>query len=129
MEITQAIVPLAALAQHTRLAIYRLLVQAGHDGLSVGEIGATVKSAGATLSFHLAQLTHAELIVPRHEGRFIFYCANYARMNDLLAFLTANCCAGDAKLKGSRAGKRRTPTVRKRASGRSVTRAGKRRTV
>jgi DNA-binding transcriptional ArsR family regulator len=91
-----AVTALAALAQNTRLAVFRLLVEAGPTGLSVGEIGAAVASAGATLSFHLKEMTYAGLIESRQDGRYIFYSANYARMNELLAFLTENCCARDA---------------------------------
>jgi len=95
MESKTAIAALAALAQETRLAIHRLLVEAGPTGLSVGEIGAAVPTAPATLSFHLKELANAGLVLARQEGRYIFYCANYERMNTLLAFLTENCCARD----------------------------------
>jgi DNA-binding transcriptional ArsR family regulator len=96
MEAANAVVALSALAQESRLAIYRLLVQAGPTGLSVGEIGASVRIAPATLSFHLKELFHAALVVSRQEGRFVYYSANYAAMNDLIGFLTENCCAGDS---------------------------------
>ena len=95
MESTTAITALAALAQETRLAIYRLLVEAGPTGLSVGEIGVGLAVAPATLSFHLKELAHAGLVAPRQDGRFIYYSANYARMNELLAYLSENCCARD----------------------------------
>jgi DNA-binding transcriptional ArsR family regulator len=95
MESKQAVSALAALAQETRLAVFRLLVQAGPTGLSVGEIGEAVKAAPATLSFHLKEMTHAGLIEPRQDGRYIFYAANFLRMNELLGFLTENCCARD----------------------------------
>ena len=95
MEAAHVIASLAALAQESRLAIYRLLVEAGPTGLSVGEIGASLKVAPATLSFHLKELTHAGLIAARQDGRYIYYSANYARMNALLGYLTDNCCARD----------------------------------
>lgn len=95
MESKQAVSALAALAQETRLAVFRLLVQTGPTGLSVGEIGEAVKAAPATLSFHLKEMTHAGLIEPRQDGRYIFYAANFQRMNELLGFLTENCCARD----------------------------------
>src|ERR1700694_3786628 len=95
MESKSAVASLAALAQETRLAIYRLLVEAGPTGLSVGEIGASVKAAPATMSFHLKELANAGLVAARQDGRYIFYSANYERMNDLLGFLTENCCVRD----------------------------------
>lgn len=95
MESENAVTLLAALAQSTRLAIYRLLVAKGPAGLSVGEIGAALSVAPATLSFHLKELSHAGLVKARQESRFIFYSANYSTMNDLLGFLTANCCEGE----------------------------------
>ena len=85
---------LAALAQETRLAIYRLLVQQGPQGMSVGMIAARLDLANATLSFHLKELANAELIAARQEGRFIYYSANYPAMNGLVDYLTENCCKG-----------------------------------
>jgi ArsR family transcriptional regulator, arsenate/arsenite/antimonite-responsive transcriptional repressor len=90
-----AIAALSALAQESRLLIYRLLVQAGPTGLSVGEIGASLRIAPATLSFHLKELSHAGLVGTRQEGRYIYYSASYERMDRLLAYLTENCCARD----------------------------------
>ena len=101
MKTPDAVKALAALAQDTRLAIYRLLVQAGPDGMSVGRIGEKLQLPGATLSFHLKELTSASLIEPRHEGRFIYYSANYVRMNGLLGYLTENCCQGRGQLCGA----------------------------
>jgi DNA-binding transcriptional ArsR family regulator len=95
MESKQAVIALSALAQETRLAVFRLLVQIGPTGLSVGEIGEAVKAAPATLSFHLKEMTHAGLIEPRQAGRYIYYAANFERMNELLGFLTESCCASD----------------------------------
>ena len=86
---------LAALAQESRLAIYRLLVEAGPTGLAVGEIGASLHVAPATLSFHLKELANAELIAARQDGRYVYYTASYQRMNELLGYLTENCCARD----------------------------------
>ena len=86
---------LSALAQESRLAIYRLLVEAGPTGLAVGEIGAGLSIAPATLSFHLKELAHAGLVGARQEGRYIYYSASYARMNGLIGYLSKNCCARD----------------------------------
>jgi ArsR family transcriptional regulator len=96
METKQALFALAALAQETRLSIFRLLVQAGPSGKSVSEIGEAVGSAPATLSFHLKEMAHAGLIASRQQGRYVFYSANYVHMNALLAYLTENCCARDS---------------------------------
>jgi DNA-binding transcriptional ArsR family regulator len=95
MKSNEAVVALAALAQETRLAVYRLLVQQGPSGMAAGEIAASVKTAPATLSFHLKELAHAGLVTSRQEGRFVFYAANFDSMNALLAYLTENCCAAD----------------------------------
>ena len=94
MEIGSASNSLAALGHETRLAIFRLLVQAGPQGVNAGLICEKLELAPATLSFHLAHLTRVGLICGRQEGRFIFYVADYAAMNALLAFLTDNCCRG-----------------------------------
>ena len=96
MDARNAVSSLAALAQESRLLIYRLLVEAGPTGMSVGEIGASVRVAPATLSFHLKELVHAGLVGSRQDGRYIFYSANYDRMNALIGFLTDKCCARDA---------------------------------
>jgi len=92
MESSAAIASLSALAQQSRLAIFRLLVEAGRGGLSVGEIGAGLDVAPATLSFHLKELAHAGLVKARQEGRYVYYSASYERMNALVAYLTENCC-------------------------------------
>lgn len=86
---------LAALAQESRLAIFRLLVQHANTGLAVGKISELLGGmAGATLSFHLKALTHAGLIKANAQGRYIIYSANLEQMNQLLSFLTENCCGG-----------------------------------
>jgi len=95
MDARAAVASLSALAQESRLLIYRLLVQAGATGLSVGEIGASLRIAPATLSFHLKELSHAGLVGTRQEGRYIYYSASYDRMNRLLGYLTEKCCARD----------------------------------
>jgi ArsR family transcriptional regulator len=89
-----AVVSLAALAQDSRLAVYRQLVQAGPDGIAAGELAERVGIPANTLSFHLKTLSHARLVEARHSGRFVYYSANYATMNSLLEFLGDNCCGG-----------------------------------
>lgn len=98
VEINIATRSLAALAQETRLAIFRLLVEAGPEGMNAGAIAEAVGVPAATLSFHVAQLARAGLVVSRQESRFIFYSADFAAMDDLIAFLTDNCCQGGACL-------------------------------
>jgi ArsR family transcriptional regulator, arsenate/arsenite/antimonite-responsive transcriptional repressor len=96
MEKSDAIAALAALAQGSRLDIFRLLVQAGPEGLAAGQIGERLGGMpSATLSFHLSQLRHAGLVTFRREGRSLIYAAEYAAMNGLLSYLTENCCRGD----------------------------------
>ena len=94
MEIKDAVTSLAALAQESRLAIYRLLVQAGPTGMAVGSIGENLGIPAPTLSFHLKELTRAELITARQDGRFYYYSANFPQMAALLGYLTDNCCRG-----------------------------------
>jgi DNA-binding transcriptional ArsR family regulator len=95
MKTEDAVTALAALAQDTRLAVYRLLVQQGPSGMAAGEIAGQLGIAPATLSFHLKELSYAGLVSSRQEGRFVFYAANFDAMNELVAFLTENCCAAD----------------------------------
>ncbi len=96
MEKTDALAALAALAQETRLDVFRLLVQAGPDGLPAGQIAELLCLPSATLSFHLNQLKHAGLVTFRRESRSLIYTAEYPTINALLAYLTENCCAGTA---------------------------------
>ena len=100
MEKTEVIAALAALAQDTRLDVFRLLVQAGPEGLAAGQIGERLRLPSATLSFHLNQLRHAGLVTFRRESRSLIYAAAYAAMNGLLAYLTENCCQGDTSACG-----------------------------
>ena len=83
---------LAALAQETRLALFRLLVEAGPAGMSAGVIGEQLGVAAPTLSFHLKELTRAGLIRPQQQGRYVVYRAEFDAMNALIAYLTDNCC-------------------------------------
>ena len=87
---------LASIAQEARLDIFRLLVQAGPQGLHAGAIAETLNIPASTLSFHLKELTHAGLTTQQPQGRFIYYAANYQAMNGLMAFLMENCCQGQA---------------------------------
>lgn len=95
MENKEAVRLLAALAQETRLAIFRLLVEAGSDGLTVGQIAEQLGVPSPTLSFHLKELAHAGLIKTQQQSRFVFCTADFGQMNALLAYLTENCCAGE----------------------------------
>ena len=94
MEIDAAVNALAALAQETRLSIFRLLVEAGPEGISAGRIGETLEVPAATLSFHLKELARAGLVSTRQERQFIYYAVDFERMADLMTFLTQNCCRG-----------------------------------
>lgn len=95
METKSAIAALAALAQESRLQVFRLLVQAGPQGLSPTQIAERLGIAPSSLSFHLKELTHAQLTVSARSGRSIVYSANFATMNALILFLTENCCGGN----------------------------------
>ncbi len=94
MEKIDAVAALAALAQDSRLDVYRLLVQAGPEGLSAGAIAEALKLAPNTLTFHLDRLRVAGLVAVRRDGRSMIYTARYEAMNGLIAYLTENCCAG-----------------------------------
>ncbi|HZM33983.1 MAG TPA: metalloregulator ArsR/SmtB family transcription factor [Burkholderiales bacterium] len=96
METKQAIDALSGLAQESRLAAFRLLVQAGPQGLPAGAIGEKLGLPPATLSFHLAHLARAGLVRSRQEGRFVIYSADYRSMDQLVGFLTENCCGGQS---------------------------------
>jgi ArsR family transcriptional regulator, arsenate/arsenite/antimonite-responsive transcriptional repressor len=94
MDTKHVLSAMAALAQESRLAVFRLLVQAGPEGLSPGKMGEQLGIPASSLSFHLKELTHAQLVTQRQEGRFVIYVANFATMNGLIGFLTENCCGG-----------------------------------
>lgn len=96
MKTTQAIEALAGLAQESRLAAFRLLVQAGPKGLAAGSIAEKLGLPAATLSFHLAHLVRAGLVRSRQDGRFVIYSADFSKMDGLIRFLTRNCCGGKA---------------------------------
>lgn len=91
-----ALAALAALAQEARLDVFRLLVQAGKDGLPAGRISERLGLPSPTLSFHLNHLKQSGLVTFRREGRSLIYAAEYDAMNGLLAYLTENCCQGDS---------------------------------
>ncbi|HEY1599347.1 MAG TPA: metalloregulator ArsR/SmtB family transcription factor [Pirellulales bacterium] len=92
MKSSEVVESLAALAQESRLALFRLLVKRGPEGYTPGQLSEKLDVPGPTLSFHLKELQRANLIEARREGRFLYYSPNFPRMNQLLAFLTENCC-------------------------------------
>jgi DNA-binding transcriptional ArsR family regulator len=94
MEKTDAVAALAALAQDNRLDVYRLLVQAGPEGMPAGAVADALDLAPNTLTFHFDRLRTAGLVTARREGRSIIYAATFEHMNALIAFLTENCCGG-----------------------------------
>lgn len=95
METNQALDALAALAHGIRLAVFRALVQAGPNGLPAGRIAELMRVPASSLSFHLKELHRAGLLASRQEGRSIIYSARFETMNELLAYLTDNCCGGN----------------------------------
>src|SRR5271157_679835 len=94
METTDAVIALAALAQDNRLDVFRLLVQAGPEGLPAGQVASALGLAPNTLTFHFDRLRSAGLVTVRREGRSMIYAARFETMNTLLAYLTENCCKG-----------------------------------
>lgn len=95
MDNTHAVSALAALAQASRLAVFRALVELGPEGAHPGDLAQRLEIPANTLSFHLKTLAHADLVTAQPAGRFIRYRANFERMQDLVGFLTRNCCGGD----------------------------------
>lgn len=96
MKPDQVVKALSALAQPTRLAIYRLLVARGPEGMAAGQVAEKLRVSPATLSFHFRALSHAGLLNSRQDGRFVYYAANFAVMNGMVEYLTENCCGGNA---------------------------------
>jgi ArsR family transcriptional regulator len=97
MKNTDAVAALAALAQDNRLDVFRLLVQAGPEGMPAGQVATALDLAPNTLTFHFDRLRDAGLVTVRREGRSMIYAARFNTMNELLAFLTENCCQGAAE--------------------------------
>lgn len=97
MKSDQTILALSALAQEHRLALFRLLVQAGPEGMAAGRIAEALAIPNSSLSHHLAQLHEAGLVIQRREGRSLVYSADYAAMDRLVGFMTENCCAGSSE--------------------------------
>lgn len=114
MQTKQAIAVLSALAQESRLAVYRLLVEHAPDGLAASAIAEGLGLANATLSFHLKELVHAGLITSRQDGRFIYYSPVLAVMDELVGYLTENCCSATGKSCAPSAKKTTASTARSR---------------
>lgn len=95
MNTLSVVTALAALAQESRLSVFRLLVQAGPQGMPAGKISEAAGIPPSSLSFHLKELAHAGLVTSRNEGRFVIYAASFTQMNALLTYLTENCCGGN----------------------------------
>ncbi len=102
-----AVAALAAMAQEARLRVFRALVGAAPDGLTPGALSALLDIPASTLSFHLKELMHAELVTAERDGRNLFYRPSIQRMNELLAYLTDHCCQGQSC--GTRTARRTTP--------------------
>lgn len=96
MKASNVVAQLYALAQESRLAIFRLLVAQGPEGLCAGEISNRLKLPAATLSFHLKELSGSGLLTARQQGRFIYYAPDFSVMNQLMSYLTENCCGGQS---------------------------------
>jgi len=101
MNAGQAVTALGALAHEYRLGVYRMLVEAGPEGLNAGAIAARLKMAPSSLSFHLRHLNHAGLITQSRNSRQLIYVADFPVMTDLVGYLTENCCAGSAAACGT----------------------------
>ena len=120
METTDTVAELSALAQEHRLAIFRLLVQAGPQGLPAGQVAEQLGLAPNTLTFHFDRLRLAGLVTQRREGRSMIYAAQFETMNALLGFLTENCCQGSPEKCASAACEPAKPKASKPARGKSL---------
>jgi DNA-binding transcriptional ArsR family regulator len=118
MDTRQAVAALGALAQETRLSIFRMLVQAGPAGLAAGRLSEELKVPPNTLSFHLKELSHAALVTARPESRFVYYSADFGQMAALMTFLTENCCKECLSVVETALGQRCGPNVRPASSSR-----------
>src|SRR5471030_887880 len=94
MDTKQALAALSSLAQDSRLAVFRLLVQVGPDGMAASKIAERLDISPSSLSFYLKELSHAGMVDSRQDGRFVIYTADVGAMNGLIGFLTENCCGG-----------------------------------
>ena len=92
METREVVTALAALAQDTRLAIFKLLVQAGTEGMAAGQVGCHLGITPSSISFHMKELSHAGLVKSRQEGRYVIYSVDYPAMDGVMAYLGENCC-------------------------------------
>jgi ArsR family transcriptional regulator, arsenate/arsenite/antimonite-responsive transcriptional repressor len=97
METLDAVEALSALSQESRLQVYRLLVEAGPEGMQAGQIATALDLPPNTLTFHFDRLRHAALVTVRREGRSMIYAARFDTMNDLLGYLSKNCCGGESE--------------------------------
>jgi DNA-binding transcriptional ArsR family regulator len=103
MEDKDVVRALSALAQDMRLQIYRVLVVAGHTGMTPGALAEHLGVGATTLSFHLKELTNSGLVTQERLGRYLIYRASFDQMNELLGYLTANCCQGEGCLEATAA--------------------------
>lgn len=97
MEVSQAVATLAALAQDSRLTVFRLLMQAGPDGMAAGKISEATGIPPPSLSFHLKELTHARMVRSRQDGRYVIYTADTAALKEVIEFLIDDCCQGSLR--------------------------------
>jgi DNA-binding transcriptional ArsR family regulator len=116
MDTKGAVGALAALAQEHRLALFRLLVPAGPEGMAAGSVAEALGVANSSLSFHLAQLHRAGLIRQERRGRSLVYSADYGAMNDLVSYLMENCCAGSACAPAAGCGDAAAPTQTRKSA-------------